>query len=78
MCFNIGHKEEVSTLAVQHSGSALASASPAFDSSPCEIRIWKITSGKCTKVFFLNTCNFVFYLMYKLNCGLVIIKILYI
>ena len=46
----VGHTEEVSTLAVQHSGVMVASASPAFASSPCEIRIWKTSSGKCTKV----------------------------
>ena len=46
----IGHTEEVSTLAVQHSGVMVASASPAFASSPCEIRIWKTSSGKCSKV----------------------------
>ena len=48
--FDVGHIEEVSTLAVQHSGVAVASASPAFASSPCEIRVWKTSSGKCTKV----------------------------
>ena len=47
---HVGHTEEVSTLAVQHSGVMVASASPAFASSPCEIRIWKTGSGKCTKV----------------------------
>ena len=37
-------------MAVQHSGVMVASASPAIASSPCEVRIWKTTSGKCTKV----------------------------
>ena len=45
-----GHLEEVSTLAAQHDSQVLASASPAFDSTPCEIRIWRLTSGKCSKV----------------------------
>ena len=45
-----GHVEEVSTLAVQHDGQVLASASPAFDSTPCEIRIWRTDTGKCSKV----------------------------
>ena len=45
-----GHVEEVSTLAAQHDGQVLASASPAFGSTPCEIRIWKTDTGKCSKV----------------------------
>ena len=52
---HVGHTEDVSTLAVQHSGAMAASASPSFASSPCEIRIWKTTSGKCTKVRSLIT-----------------------
>ncbi len=48
-----GHTEEVSTLAVQHGEHGLASASPAFDHTPCEIRIWRVKSGKCHKVLML-------------------------
>lgn len=46
----LGHLEEISTLAVQHCGSIVVSTSPSSASTPCEIRIWKTSSGKCTKV----------------------------
>lgn len=52
-----GHLEEVSTLAAQHDSQVLASASPAFDSTPCEIRIWRLTSGKCSKVGDYTLCS---------------------
>ena len=51
-----GHLEEVSTLAAQHDGRVLASASPAFGSTPCEIRIWRVSSGKCSKV---RNCHYI-------------------
>ena len=45
-----GHVEEVTTLALQHSGNIIASASTASSYTACEIRIWTISSAKCTKV----------------------------
>ena len=40
----------MSTLAAQHDVRDIASASPAFGHTPCEIRIWRVGSAKCTKV----------------------------
>ncbi|CAI8047359.1 WD repeat-containing protein 90 [Geodia barretti] len=45
-----GHSEEISTLVVRGDGNALASSSHAHDSTPCEIRIWKLPANKCSKV----------------------------
>ena len=45
-----GHSEEVSTLAALGDGTVLASSSHAHNSTPCEIRIWKLPAQKCSKV----------------------------
>ncbi|XP_065826313.1 WD repeat-containing protein 90-like isoform X2 [Oscarella lobularis] len=46
----IGHVEEISTMAVQHDGQVLASASGASRRSPSQINIWDVATLTCKKV----------------------------
>lgn len=46
----VGHPTEVSTLALQHDGCVLASASPAHSDWSCELRVWSVETRKCVKV----------------------------
>lgn len=47
----MGHTEEVSTLALQHDGLVLASASGPSDTSPSQICLWNLKDGICKKVY---------------------------
>ncbi|XP_068672849.1 WD repeat-containing protein 90-like isoform X2 [Montipora foliosa] len=46
----MGHTEEISTLALQHDGLILASASGPSDNGGSQICLWNIQSGICKKV----------------------------
>ena len=45
-----GHAEEISTLALQHDGLFLASASGPSDINSSQICLWNIQEGVCKKV----------------------------
>ncbi|BFZ03507.1 hypothetical protein BsWGS_06545 [Bradybaena similaris] len=45
-----GHMEEVTCLALQHDSQYLASASPAFEDTPCQICVWDTQTKSCKKV----------------------------
>ena len=47
----MGHTEEISTLALQHDGLILASASGPSDNGGSQICLWNIQSGICKKVW---------------------------
>ena len=46
----MGHTEEISTLALQHDGLVLASASGPADAGASQICLWNIQDGICKKV----------------------------
>ena len=46
----MGHTEEISTLALQHDGLILASASGPSDTITSQICLWDIKDGVCKKV----------------------------
>ena len=46
----MGHAEEISTLALQHDGLFLASASGPSDNNSSQICLWNIQEGVCKKV----------------------------
>lgn len=46
----MGHAEEISTLALQHDGLFLASASGPSDINSSQICLWNIQEGVCKKV----------------------------
>lgn len=46
----MGHTEEISTLALQHDGLILASASGPSDTSASQICLWDLQEGICKKV----------------------------
>ena len=46
----VGHPTEITTLALQHDGCGLVSASYAHQEWNCEIRVWDIDHGCCIKV----------------------------
>ena len=47
----MGHTEEISTLALQHDGLILASASGPSDIAASQICLWNLQSGICKKVW---------------------------
>ena len=49
----MGHTEEISTLALQHDGLMLASASGPSDTVASQILLWNLPDGVCQKVCFL-------------------------
>ena len=50
----MGHTEEISTLALQHDGLILASASGPSDTTASQICLWNLKDGVCKKVFIIN------------------------
>ena len=46
----IGHAEEISTLALQHDGLILASASASSETTSSQICIWNVCDSVCQKV----------------------------
>lgn len=46
----MGHTEEISTLALQHDGLILASASGPSDTAASQICLWNLQDGVCKKV----------------------------
>ena len=46
----MGHAEEISTIALQHDGLFLASASGPSDNNSSQICLWNIQEGVCKKV----------------------------
>ena len=54
----MGHTEEISTLALQHDGLILASASGPTNTTASQICLWSLKDGVCKKVCinFVNLC----------------------
>ena len=50
----MGHVEEISTLALQHDGFVLASASGPSDTGASQICLWNVQEGVCKKVYNTN------------------------
>ena len=46
----MGHTEEISTLALQHDGLILASASGQSNTTDSQICLWNLQDGVCKKV----------------------------
>lgn len=63
-----GHLEEISTLALDHFGSTLASAGAMSKYTPCEIRIWNLATAKCTNVCTMGVATWTGVLMYVCMC----------
>lgn len=63
----MGHTEEISTLALQHDGLILASASGPSDTTASQICLWNLKDGVCKKVFIINLL-FLFYWKSTDNC----------
>lgn len=61
----MGHTEEISTLALQHDGLILASASGPSDTTASQICLWNLKDGVCKKVFTINLLFFVLLEVYR-------------
>lgn len=61
----MGHTEEISTLALQHDGLILASASGPSDTTASQICLWNLKDGVCKKVFIINLLFFVLLEVYR-------------